>query len=135
MELTSVLVTAIVFYGIFKIIELFVRRGERMKLIDKITELPADRVADLNILRTTELPAFATDVAGSRFLTLRWGCFAMGVGLGLILSTLSDFQSGHWAARTTAQSGCVLLFGGLGLLLAFIVEYFLRKKGANNQAE
>ncbi|MDE7387657.1 MAG: hypothetical protein K2M97_00230 [Muribaculaceae bacterium] len=128
MDLTSVLVTATVFYGIYKIIELFVRRGERMKLIDKITELPADRVADLNILRSTELPAVDSVEGSSRFLTLRWGSFAMGVGLGLILSVMPFFQYDDWRDRTATQSGCVLLFGGLALLVAFVVEYFVRKK-------
>lgn len=129
MELTPILVTAVVFLGIYKILELFVRRQERMKLIDKITELPADRIADLNFLRNNDRPLFTFGQDGSRFTSLRWGAMVLGLGLGLIVAPCVPdwFFIEKWHDRVTMQSGCVLLFCGLALLISFVLEYKMRR--------
>jgi hypothetical protein len=58
---------------------------------------------------------------------LRIACTAIGIGLGFLIgSTLQggfDFQS-----RDTLFLGCVIFFGGLGLLAGYIVQIGLQNK-------
>ena len=58
---------------------------------------------------------------------ITWGLLLVGVGLGIffgsILETYTDIQ------EEPAYFACALLFGGLGLVLA----YFITKKADNNK--
>ncbi len=129
MDLTPIAVTAIIFIAVYKIIELFVRRNERLKLIDKLTELPpavlADKLPGLQNMANILTSGIAPD---SRFSALKWGGFAFGVGVGCIISSVMGYSYvGEWFNRLNFQSGCVLTCGGAGLLIAFIIEYMMRK--------
>lgn len=132
MNLEPVFITAIVFYGIYKLVELFVRRGERIKLIDKLTELPPDLLAEkLPVFNALRTDTFIPDGSSSRFIALRWGAFLLGLGLGSIcggITRLNVNVSGDWYVSTTLQTGCLLIGGALGLLVAFVIEYKLREK-------
>lgn len=135
MDLTSIFVIGIIFAAIYKVIELLVRRKERLCLIDKITELPPEILADKlpnlkgmqSILNESDAPAAGGD---SRFRPLRWGCLGTGLGLGLLIAGI--FMSGchdiDWAVRNWIMSGAVVTTTGIGLLIAFAVEHHLRRK-------
>ncbi len=128
MELATIFVTAIVFGTIYKVMELFVRRNERLKLIDKLTELPpavlADKLPGLQGITNLLTSGLGSD---SRFTALKWGAFAVGIGVGCIISAVNGSGFDSWSDRTAFQSGCVLTCGGAGLLIAFVIEYLMRK--------
>lgn len=127
--LVPILVVGTITLGIYKLFELFVCRRERMMLLERML------ASDLK-----ELPRFSY---GWRvrfsFSALKWGCLLMGIGLGVLLgyvicwNTIPDFPgddlyypSGSIVAVIFGAS--VLLMGGLGLLVAFLVELKLGKK-------
>ena len=59
----------------------------------------------------------------NKFITLRWGCVLAGAGLGALCNGLAGVSSDDiyfWIAIAAGM--------GLGLLIAFIIEYKLTKK-------
>ncbi|MDE7110838.1 MAG: hypothetical protein K2O38_02935 [Muribaculaceae bacterium] len=132
MDLTPICIVAIVSGAIYKVIELLVHRKERLRLIEKITELPPELVADklsgLNGIQSLFDRDAVTDGGSSRFVSLRWGCLACGVGLGMLISgiCMASTPSINWHIRDMVVGGSVLLSGAIGLIVAFVVEYRLR---------
>ena len=112
-------------YGFYKVIELFVRRKERMMMIEKLTEIKSQG--------EIVLPDFSDWGEGvGRFIALRAGLLLMGLGLGLLIGyiivaytltpgVVNDMTGVVYGAST-------LLFGGVGLVSAFIVEWKMRRK-------
>lgn len=134
--ITAPLVVGICVFGIYRLFELFARRRERMALIDKLGENLA-----LNNKINLDLPIFSQP----RFSygALKIGCLLIGLGLGLLIgyviaaTTLPDYvvKSRDWAYKDVANiiyGSCVLLFGGIGLLIAFITELSMEKKKKTN---
>lgn len=133
MEITPIFVTGIIFVALYRIIELFVRRNERLKLIDKLTELPpsvlAEKLPGLQNMTNMLNSGVTTD---SRFTALKWGAFAVGIGVGCIISSVNSVNM-EWFNRATFNSGCVITCGGAGLLIAFFLEYMMRKNDKSQQ--
>ena len=111
--LTEILVPIGIFAAIFGIVYVVVtaRNRERMAMIEKGVD-PKD---------------FLTEKKSNVYGILKWGLLLVGVGLGLflgsILETYTDIQ------EEPAYFACALLFGGLGLVLAF----FITRKGEENK--
>lgn len=112
-------------YGLF---ELFARRKERIAIIEKLAEGKTfgqiEGKIDLSFNRSYS------------FWGLRGGCLMLGLGVGLILGiTITDRTLGlsgdiGWRMREIQDviyGGSVLLCGGIGLLLAFLIEMFCFK--------
>lgn len=112
-------------YGLF---ELFARRKERLAFIEKIAEIN-------NLGHIDGKIEFSF---GRKFSTwaLKGGCLLLGIGFGivfafLISSMLTSEPSGYqYKVISSLYGGSVFLFGGLGLVLAFILEmkYFNKKE-------
>ena len=105
--ITAPLVVGFICLGIYALFELFVRRKERL------------------------LPRFS-------FSSLKTGCLLMGIGLGILVgffcnlivaanSHSLDFRN-EYEAISSAYGASVLLFGGLGLIVAFVIETNMKKK-------
>lgn len=131
--ITVPLVVGIITLGIYRLFDLFVRKKERLAIIEKI----GDKFDSSMIENKFSFP-FKFE-GGGAFGTLKIGCLLLGVGLGLLVGyficygTLAGFTTGNYDSRETAgviYGACVLLFGGLGLLIAFITEmkYIKEKK-------
>ncbi|MDE6119200.1 MAG: hypothetical protein K2F82_04980 [Muribaculaceae bacterium] len=134
MDLTPVFVTATIFGVLYKVIELLVRRKERLRLIEKITELPpellVDKLPGLKSMQSLLNSDADTDFGSSKFVTLRWGCLICGIGLGMLISGIymACNPTTNWYIRDMVVGGSVLLSGAIGLIVAFVVEYRLRIK-------
>lgn len=128
------LVVGIITLGIYKLFELFVRKKERLSIIEKVGEK-----FDASMIENK----FSFPVASSNsnlFGTLKVASLLLGVGLGLLFgylicyNTVAGYNSMKLLNEAYQISGIiygasVLLFGGFGLLIAFIVEIrFLKKK-------
>jgi len=125
--ITFPLITGIVTLGIYKLFELFARRKERMALIEKLGE----KIDTSMFENKFSFPKFKT--GGSMFGTLKVGCLLLGVGLGLLIGFFvcqyylvnvgnSDFYNSTWEIGKVVYGACTLLFGGLGLVVAFMIE-------------
>ena len=133
--LVPILVVGTITLGVYKLFELFVCRRERMMLLERML------ASDLK-----ELPRFSY---GWRirfsFSALKWGCLLMGVGLGVLLgyaicwNTIPGFPGDnlYYSSNSLVAiifGASILLMGGLGLLVAFVVELKLGKKNGEEDA-
>lgn len=119
-------VVGIITLGIYKLFELFVRKKERLIIIDKIGDKLTPDILNGKIDFSTNIPKFSSSA-------LKFGCLFMGLGIGLLVAfavhyNFADFVENSYYSRSAVYGSCVLLFGGLGLLIAFIVELKVSKK-------
>ena len=129
--ITVPLTTGIVFLAFYKVIELFVCRKERMTIIEKI----GDKLSTSSL--TNELELFNYGGLHISFSALKTGCLLIGIGLGMLIGLLLHIYVASMNDLGTsigirnmievAYGAPVLLFGGLGLIVAFIVEMRVKK--------
>lgn len=119
-------------FAFYKLIELFVRKKERLMILEKISQLENVNTENLNLARLFgEGKMFK-----SQFLSLRIGSLLMGLGLGLlvgfiIVSTSGNISNVSYEMRETMSviyGASTLLFGGLGLVIGFLVEIKMKDK-------
>lgn len=124
-ELTPIFVTGIIFLTVYKVFDLFVRRKERMALIEKINPETTGNI-DL-----TKLGGILNPPSDNRFSALKWGCLAVGLGAGMLIGFFiyvnCPMAQQEWGLREMMYGALVLIGGGLGLLSAFIIEMKVRK--------
>jgi len=127
------LVVGIITFGIFRLFDLFVRKKERLAIIEKIGE----KFDPSMIENKFSFPMATT--GNSTFSTLKIACLLLGVGLGLLvgyficLGSIAGYNTMELRNNANEISGVVygatvLLFGGLGLLVAFVIEMKYLKK-------
>jgi hypothetical protein len=125
--ITIPLVVGIITLGIYKLFELFARRKERLLIIEKL----GDKLDSSMIEIKHSLPLKLEGL--QKFGTLKIACFLLGIGIGLLigyficLNTVVGFNYENMSRNADESVGViygasVLLFGGLGLLIAFLVE-------------
>ena len=118
---------AIVFGGIYKVIELFVHKRERLMLISKITELRNFDFKGINLYSS-----------GNKYTALRIGWLLLGVGCGFLLgfcinmwATYGDYSfraDEDFVYRYSNRVGgivyvaSVCICGGIGLLMSYRAE-------------
>lgn len=133
--ITVPLIVGIICASIYGLFELFIRRKERLAIIEKM----GDKLDTSFFKGKLGLPNY---MARFSFSSLKIGCLLTGIGLGMLvgfiinssLSYSASFSNRGWYhgdMGDTAYGASVLLFGGLGLILAFIVEMKLAKKKEN----
>lgn len=123
-------IMAIITLGIYKLFELFVCKKERLMLIEKMGDKYVPDVACM--------PKFYGNFS---FSALKLGCLLVGMGLGLLIgfmictSYIPDYLERYMndgriyrESISLVYGACVLLFGGIGLVAAFIAELKLSKK-------
>lgn len=105
--------TAIVFATIYGIIFLFIRKRERMALIDrgldpKSFEQPKDN-----------------------YSTLRYGLLFTGIGFGILLANI--IVAAEMMESAPAYFSLISLFGGVSLIIDYILEKQLVKKSKQHE--
>ena len=127
-------IMAIITLGIYKLFELFVCKKERLMLIEKMGDKYVPDVACMPKL-----------CGNFSFSALKLGCLLVGMGLGLLIGFVIctsaipgylDKAVDNWRVYGETVSlvygACVLSFGGIGLITAFIAELKLSKKEFRN---
>ena len=119
-------IMAIVTLGVYKLFELFVCKKERLAIIEKMGEKFSPDMLEHKI-NFSSLGNFS-------FSSLKVGCLLVGMGLGILVGyficglTIPNYfslQDNYWQIDRLAAlvyGASVLLFGGMGLIVAFIVE-------------
>ncbi|MDR2914165.1 MAG: hypothetical protein LBV74_04945 [Tannerella sp.] len=124
------LVVGIVCAGVYGLFELFARKKERLAIIEKIGDkLDASafegKLGSFNYLRNFS------------FSSLKAGCLLTGIGLGLLVgfiintALMNNYADADWHKHdiaATAYGASVLLFGGISLIIAFLIELKMGKK-------
>lgn len=132
-ELVAVFVVGIITLGIYKIFELFVRRKERISMIDKLSGI------DPEILKhRINFPIYKDESVGS--WSIRIGLLLIGVGLGVVIATIVDITTAlpvYYKGQLVYESirsvdvlypSCAAVFGGIGLVIAYFIEKKKDKK-------
>ena len=118
-------------YAIYKIFELYVRRKERMLIIEKMSFGDSATVPP-NVSKWFSPP---NPIPAS--WSLRIGLLLTGLGLGLSIGVITNYCMGEFSKLNeyisrqrweTLYFSLMLLFGGLGLTIAYLMEQKNRKK-------
>lgn len=114
---------AIIFGCIYKVVELFVHKRERLMLISKITELSNIDFKGINFYSS-----------GNKYTALRVGWLMLGIGIGFLvgfflnLMTVSGKLDNFYDWQYYSKVGgiiyiaCICIFGGIGLLISYLAE-------------
>lgn len=128
----------IVTLGIYRIVELFVKKKERLLMIEKLGQ--SEDVSEL--LRNFSSP----DHKRKSYTALKVALLLIGLGFGLLAGFMvsSFWQAGipfesrmAFQVRETVNiiyGASVLFFGGLGLLMAFFLEQKYIQREKKNQS-
>ena len=124
-------------FAFYKIVELFVRKKERLMIIDRLSSLEGISTEKLDFSKL--FPQDTSDKG--QYLALRFGSLIMGLGLGLLIghfigivsyAGLNLHADSEVYYRLRESTGLIygastLLFGGLGLVTGFLIELRIRK--------
>jgi hypothetical protein len=102
------LIPATIFATIYGIVYLLIRRKERMALLDR------------------GLDPMSFEKNSNDFSSLKYGLLFTGIGCGLIIANI--LVSSGVMEREAAYFSLVSLFGGIALILDYILEIRLTKK-------
>jgi predicted nucleic acid-binding OB-fold protein len=133
MEFISIPVTfGIGAYAFYKLVELFARKKERIMIIERLSQISSTNIENLDISRIFgESKSFS-----NKFLALRIGSLLMGLGLGLLVGigianniygVSSSISYETLQSMSVVYGASTLCFGGLGLIIGFIVEAKMSK--------
>ena len=126
-------VCGIFIFGFLKLFELFVCKKERLLIIEKMGENFTPDMLEHKI-SFSSIGKFSSSA-------LKFGCLFMGLGLGLLIgylicsttlegyTNMGDVRLNYNMRETISiiYGACILLFGGLSLLIAFLVELKINK--------
>ena len=129
MELTPVLIVGIVFYFIFAIWDRIATRKERTKFLESIATMTPETMAAFKDMNPSWEVQTKKDPKG----ILRPACLLLGLGLGLLIVWIgltywlpyedTDCLFGtHGAINGFLMLASPLFFGGLGLVIAYLIE-------------
>ena len=127
------LVCGIFVLGFYKLFELFVCKKERLLILEKMGEKFTPDMLEHKI-SFSSIGKFSSSA-------LKFGCLFMGLGLGLLIgylicsttlegyTNMGDVRLNYNMRETISiiYGACILLFGGLSLLIAFLVELKINK--------
>lgn len=127
--ITIPLTLGIAVFAFYKLVELYVRKKERILIIEKLSQLEKVNVENFNLSSLFGGKNFSV----GQFTGLRIGSLLIGLGLGLLIAyfiinmTVVYPRGGDlpWSIRESISivyGASTLLFGGLGLVTGFIIE-------------
>lgn len=122
-------------FFVYKWIELVVMKKERIEIASR---LEGDNLMEYAKRMPLGLGAVAkpAEQEGARKAlhpvgkVLRWGMFVVGLGVGCLAGGFIQGwvnKNFGYAPAELSMAGSVLLCAGLGLVISFVVEYFLYK--------
>ena len=130
-NLVPIFVVGFIVLGIYRLFELFVRRKERMVILEKLGEQV--KLSDVNL----NLPLFQNPkIMSSNNWTLKVSFLLIGVGVGLLVGYCFEFATAgtgadfvtycsNWLYQSKIEIvyfASVAIFGGIGLLAAYFIE-------------
>lgn len=114
LELTPVLVLAIIFGAIIAIVYLSIRKKERMAMMEK----------------GVDASVFFTPKKRNSY-ALKYGLLLIGVALGILIGNILAVTHAFMHEKEAAYFSMIFLFGGLAL----VIYYFMAKKMAKDDEE
>jgi len=130
--LVPIFVVGICVLGIYRLFELFVRKNERMAIIERLGE--QIKLSDANV--DLNLPIFQQ--ANGNW-ALKISLLLIGIGIGLLVGFVFELaatngdlaaysNNGNFQSKiTVVYFASVAIFGGIGLLGAYFIEQKKKK--------
>ena len=127
-DLVAICIMAIITVGIYRVFELYVRRKERMAIIEKLGE--QIKLSEANV--DLNLPLFQPTKSN---WALKISLLLIGIGIGLMVAYCIEFATvgaNNWIdyapnryfrnKMEVVYLASVAVFGGIGLLSAYFIE-------------
>ena len=141
MDLTSIFVVGFFVLGTYKLFELYAKRKERILMIEKLANL-CEGDEDNKKLLKIQLPFISGGDRDFGFWPLRISLLLIGIGIGCLLAFFIHFacfanysiESYKECLRSIGEIivlinfACISIFGGIGLLIAFLIEQKMKRK-------
>jgi hypothetical protein len=129
MDLTPIFIVGFLVLGTYKILELFVRKKERLAVIEKFISLTFESE------KSIRLPNVLYETHNYSSWPLRISLLLIGVGLGCLFAFFTEMYYGQDLMRggyrqNLIETASIAFFGGIGLFVAFMIE--LKKDNHNN---
>ena len=126
--ITGIFIVGFVILGIYKTIELFVRKQERLSIIEKFTSL-----ANSDSTEPIRLPNILFEKQDFGSWPLRISLLLIGIGLGCLFAFFVQMYYGslEWDQESMINAASVCFFGGIGLFIAFMIELKQRNNPSN----
>lgn len=115
----DVFIIGIIFYFTYLTLSLYARRKERLMIIEKISELKDVKLGNIQL------------GGAGKYAWLHVGCCACGIGLGLLIAFFIELNVRYTNIdiyMDACYGACLCLFGGLGLVVSFIIASKLESK-------
>ncbi len=129
--ITAPLIVGIATCGIYGLFELFARRKERLAIIEKL----GDKLDPASLNAHNPLGILRVAPSKNSYMTLRMACLLLGMGAGFLVGFLLnyalmglDLPNRDFRTEDIVYCAGILLLGGAGLLVAFLIETRLRRK-------
>jgi hypothetical protein len=125
-----ILIIGFLVLGTYKMTELFVRRKERLAIIEKLTS-----IANFESAGPIRLPNILCEKQDFGSWPLRISSLLIGIGIGclvafFILVYYNEYNL-DWNLRNILIFASISLFGGLGLFIVFVIELNQKNKQSN----
>jgi hypothetical protein len=136
-NLTAIFIVGFIVLGIYKLAELFVRKKERLLILEKFSFLHENKENQGPI----HLPPLSFNNPSAGFGTLRISFLLIGIGVGCLLSFFTRYalfdcdSSNHWRVNELeafVTFSFIAIFGGAGLLASYLIEARKIKKDADS---
>lgn len=114
--MVDVFIVAIIFYFAYRIFDSLIHRKERLIIAQKLETLSTDK-------NGVDLNKWIGAPEVNKFAPLRWGLLVVGAALGMFVGFILDWTMElNYNESQIVYLSLVLLFGGIGLLVSFMME-------------
>lgn len=117
----GVIICAIIFYFVYRVLENLIHRKERLIIAQKIETLDPQKSGQM------DLNKWFGAAAPNKYAPLRWGLLLTGAALGILLAFFIHqglYPEMKWYSTGAEMLyfGLTFLFAGIGLLISFVLE-------------
>lgn len=117
----GVIICAVIFYFVYRVLENLIHRKERLIIAQKIETLDPQKSGQM------DLNKWFGAAAPNKYAPLRWGLLLTGAALGIILAFFIHqglYPEMKWYSTGAEMLyfGLTFLFAGIGLLISFVLE-------------
>ena len=117
----GVIISAVIFYFVYRVLENLIHRKERLIIAQKIETLDPQKSGKM------DLNKWFGAAAPNKYAPLRWGLLLTGAALGIILAFFIHqglYPEMKWYSTGAEMLyfGLTFLFAGIGLLISFMLE-------------